>query len=81
MLILWKRSLANILAGAALTVGIFNTHGAMPSFSPEFMALGLRDENFLALPFIGVCMMIGAQNLALYLPLTLHAFLQSGRTL
>lgn len=73
--IIWKRSLGNILAGAALTVGIFNTHGAMPSFSPEFMAVGLRDENFLTLPFIGVCMMIGAQNLPLYLPLALHAFL------
>ena len=80
VLLLFKRSLANMVAIAVVTLGLTNTHG-IPSFTPEYVQNAMYDDNFVALPYVGICMMIGSRNFALYIPLIMHAFLQSGRIL
>jgi hypothetical protein len=37
----------------------------------------MYDENFLAIPYIGIVLMVGAVNFALYIPLIIHAITQT----
>lgn len=41
----------------------------------------IYDENFLALPYLGVTWMVGSANFVLYIPLIALAILESGKTL
>lgn len=52
------------------------TYG-MISLNNEFIQQAKHDENLLMLPYLGVCMMIGSQNMILYAPLVLHGLLTS----
>lgn len=75
----YKRKLANLFAIFALLAGLVRRFG-YPENSPQYFSRALYNENYLGLPYMGICLMVGAGNIILYIPLVLHAFIESGPT-
>ena len=66
----------NWLAFAALVLGMIKRHG-MIQFNKLYLQRVMFDENFQNIPYLGVLSMVGGLSFILYLPLLIHAYLES----
>lgn len=80
VLLIFKRSMANYCALSALFLGLTRTYGH-PQINPQYLSRIMYDERFHSILYLGIVFMIGSVNFVLYVPLLLHALLESGAVL
>jgi hypothetical protein len=79
--LLLKRSLANYCALGALYLGLARSHGHPNLLNSDYLQRVKHDENFQAILYMAVVFWLGQVNFVLYVPLMMHALLESGETL